>query len=65
MNKANEIFHSFQDTEYNINNFVSVVNNNFSKFVNISNSKFTENVNLINKFNLSRNLKMLLPLKII
>lgn len=46
MNKANEIFHSFQDTEYNINNYTSVVNNHFSKFVNISNIKFTENVNL-------------------
>ena len=49
MNKANEIFHSFQYAEYNINNYVSVVKNFFFIFMNISNSKFTENVDLFIK----------------
>ena len=37
MNKANEIQNSFKDTEYNINTFKAIVNNNFSKLSNIQN----------------------------
>ena len=37
MNKANEIQHSFKDTEYNINTFNAIVNNNFSKLSNLQN----------------------------